>query len=654
VKRRQFLRSMAATLALGAAACETREPAPRLLVLGLDGMDPRILTRLVEAGRMPHLQALARRGGYAELATTAPPQSPVAWSTFITGMPPAGHGIFDFVHRDADSLSPFLSTARRDADGAMQLQRRGVPFWDLLIDGGVSTTIFKVPANFPPTTPAGLGGCGCTYRAFSGMGTPDLLGTYGTFTLFTDGPYTVPEHLDAGAQSLPPGGEVEIPGGRIVSVTTTDGWARVTAAGPEIGGAERRAEIEILADPRAGAVQVGVGRDRRLVLAPGEWSDWVELGFGRHPGSLSRVTGIARFYLAGLDPLRLYLSPVNIDPANPLMDVSSPPEAAADLARRAGLYYTQGMPADTKALEAEVFDYDQFLAQLNLTAAEREAQLRHELDRFDEGVLFFYVHSLDQLCHMMWRTTRPSHPGYRPEMARFAGVIDEHYQYLDSLVGLAVDAVGPEVDVLVMSDHGFASFERAFNLNTWLVEEGLLELRGATPADRPNLLAHDQVRWERTSAYGLGLNGVYLNLEGRERHGSVSAARAAGLLDRIEAGLLALRDPVRGAPVVSSVYRVDRAGTAAGAVAPDLLVGYARGYRTSGASAIGGLEPKVLADNLSPWSGDHCMAAAEVPGILVSSRPIELANPGLADIPVTILSHYGLQPLPEMTGRTVW
>ena len=652
MRRRQFLQGVAATLALGAAGCGHREPAPRLLVLGLDGMDPQILARLMNQGRMPHLQALAARGGLSELATTAPPQSPVAWSTFITGLPPAGHGIFDFVHRDLDSLSPFLSTSRRGEDGHMVLQRHGTPFWDVLVAHGICATIYKVPANFPPSTPAQLSGC--RYRAFAGMGTPDILGSYGTFTLYTDGPYAVPTYLDAAGDALPHGGQIDIPGGRIVSLVLKDGWARLSIAGPQIEGAVREGEAEIFVDAASRAVQVDLAGRHRIVLGPGEWSDWLQVDYGRRPGSLSRITGIARFYLASTSPLRLYLSPVNIDPNDPLMAVSSPPDEAARLADAMGPYYTQGMPGDTKALEAQVFDYGEFLTQLAHTVDEREAHLRYELSRFQEGVLFFYVHSLDQLCHMLWRATSPAHPGYRAEFAPYAGAIDDHYERLDRLVGAAVALVGTDCEVLVMSDHGFAPFERAVNLNTWLVEEGFLTLRNAVPADGPSLLAQGDVRWEETSAYALGLNGLYLNLEGRERHGAVAPERADSLLDRIEARLLALRDPMRGTRVVSKVYRIGRQATQFGDVAPDLVVGYARGYRCSGASAIGNLEPEVLADNLSPWSGDHCMAAEEVPGILVTSRPIALADPGLVDIPVTILAHYGLEPPPEMVGCPVW
>ena len=162
------------------------------------------------------MPALARRGGFAPLQTSAPPQSPVAWSSFITGLDPQDHGIFDFVHRDPASLTTFLSTVRRRKSGQLELQRRGRPFWEILAEGGIPTTIFKVPANFPTSQPAGSLGnlpffCPCDVRSFSGMGTPDMLGTYGTFTYYTEGPYTVPAHLEGGGSSLVAGGNWPFP-----------------------------------------------------------------------------------------------------------------------------------------------------------------------------------------------------------------------------------------------------------------------------------------------------------------------------------------------------------------------------------------------------------------------------------------------------------
>ena len=278
--------------------------------------------------------------------------------------------------------------------------------------------------------------------------------------------------------------------------------------------------------------------------------------------------------------------------------------------------------------------------------------MRRELGRLESGLLFFYVHSLDQVCHMLWRAADPAHPGYRTEFAPHAGAIDRHYEEMDELLGEAMAALAGGAGIVVLSDHGFAPYERSFNLNTWLMREGYLQVRqGTGEAEGASLLDHDSIDWQRTAAYGLGLNALYLNLRGREEQGAVAPADRESRLGEIEAGLLALRDPADGRAVIERVYRVD--GAEAGA--PDLLIGYARGYRASGGAALGRVEAEVLSDNLSPWSGDHCMAAHTVPGVLLSSMPLRPGGePHLRDLPVSILQYYGIGRPDGMTGRSIW
>ncbi len=653
----------------GADGCRSGAEAPRLLVLGIDGMDPRILSRLMGTGRMPHFQALAESGGFVPLATTMPPQSPVAWSTFITGLQPVDHGIFDFIHRDPATLIPYLSTSRKGAGGEMELQRRGRPFWDYLIEAGVPATIFRVPANFPPASPpqglaTGLFGCSC-YRAFAGMGTPDILGTYGTFTYYTEAPYTVPAHMDEGGRTLGSGGELRIPGGRIVSLNLDDGRAVLQILGPDSGEGSRQARFHLYVDREgpagsvpaaAGAVEI-VLAEQRAVLRPGEWSRWLRVDYGREDYRLTRLTGIVRFYLKAVVPkVQLYMTPVNLDPTNPAMPISVPEDEAASLQEAIGPYYTQGMPDDTKALEAEVLDYEEFLGQNRLALAERRGQLRHELERFTEGFLFFYIHSLDQVCHMLWRATDPSHPGYREEFAPHGDAIEREYEAMDDLLGEAVASIGGDGAIAVLSDHGFAPYERSFNLNSWLLSEGYLRVGEGVNPDGVTVLDKDAILWRQTVAYGLGLNALYLNLRGRENPGAVEPEDRDATLAEITRKLLAVADPLSRLPVVETVYRVDEPEGSAADASPDALIGYARGYRSSGAGALGKIEARMLQDNLWAWSGDHCMASHTVPGVLVSSLPLRPeVRPHLRDIPGSILEYYGIgRPGPMKGGTSIW
>ena len=639
-------------------ACRTVADAPRLLVLGIDGMDPQILSRLMAAGEMPNFKALAESGGFTPLATTMPPQSPVAWSTFITGLDPDGHGIFDFIHRDPGTLTPYLSTSRKGEDGSMQLLRRGRPFWDALVDRDIPATIFKVPANFPPAPNAGfmsgIFACSC-YRAFAGMGTPDILGTYGTFTYYTDGSYTVPLHMSGGGRELTPGGDLRIPGGRIVSLQPQNGFCSPSIHGPDVDGEPREASLDLYIDEESAAIEIVLG-EQRVVLKPGEWSRWMLVDYGREANRLTHLTGNVRFYLKAVTPhLKLYMTPVNLDPANPAMPISVPADEAARLQDELGTYYTQGMPDDTKALEAGVFDYDEFIRQDSLALEERRGHLHRELARFDSGFLFFYVHSLDQVSHMLWRATDPSHPGYREVFARHSQAIDRHYRSMDELLGKAMAAMLDDGEIVVLSDHGFASYERSFNINSWLQREGYLKVVEGVDPVGVSILNKRSIAWEQTSAYGLGLNALYLNMRGREDAGVVEVGERDEIVEEIRAKLLAEVDPRDGRRVIEKVYVVDTEMGSGAASPPDLLIGYARGYRSSGTAALGQIEAQVLQDNLSAWSGDHCMADHTVPGVLVSSMALDTeTTPHLRDIAGSILQHYGVDPPEAMENRSVW
>jgi len=202
--------------------------------------------------------------------------------------------------------------------------------------------------------------------------------------------------------------------------------------------------------------------------------------------------------------------------------------------------------------------------------------------------------------------------------------------------------------------HGFAPYYRQVHLNNWLLDEGFLCLYDAGKFEKASLQG-DQVDWLRTRAYAIGFNGVFLNLQGREAMGRVSLRNRDKVLGEIERKLLRWRDPATGKAVVSRVYRSDRVYSGPHVhAAPDLIIGYARGYRASNGTALGEFGSTVLEDNRDTWSADHMMAAEEVPGILLANRPVLKQNPGLVDLPVTILEIFGI-PRPEaMVGASLF
>lgn len=637
--------SMAAPAVLGGCG----EDAPsrftserKLVVLGVDGMDPNLLDRYMREGRMPNLKALAERGTYMRLGTVFPPQSPVAWSTFTTGMNPGGHGIYDFVHRDPHALGPYLSTSRTAPPETLklgslelpvplsaptiELLRAGRAFWQELEDHAVPATMVKVPANFPPADSK-------VNESMAGMGTPDLLGTPGTFQLFTDDPAFVGRKASGGiVHALDFGG-----GNR----------ARASLHGlpGEDGQAPLQIDVDIVRDPAQPVVLVRLGDDEHI-LQPGEWTEWIPVGFD--PGLLAgAVPGMVRLMLAEVRPhLRLYVSPVNIDPMEPAMPLSAPETYVTHLAEDVGRFYTQGMPENTKALAAGALTDDEFLAQSDLVFEESVVQLDRELDRFQGGVLFFYFSSIDLVSHSFWRTIEPD---ASPEDARHANVLPDLYARMDKVIGDVIARIGPDTDIIVMSDHGFAPYRYKVHLNTWLAQQGYLSL---LPPDqvKPGSLGH--IDWENTQAYALGLNQLFINLKGREQQGAVPPEDYDVLVDRLARQLQGFRNPENGAPVVTEAVRPEP-GTFPDRT-PDLLVGYSRGYRSSDESALGGVGDHTVERNHDKWSGDHCMHPSHVPGVLLTNRAVDARQASLYDLAPTVLAYFGV-PRPEsMTGTPLW
>lgn len=656
--RRQFLRLAglgAGACALGAAGLSGcarglrrgSTAARKALILGFDGMDPGLLRRFMSAGHLPNLARLARTGGFVPLRSSQPSQSPVAWSSFITGMDPGGHAIFDFIHRDPRSYGPSFAMSSTQAAGRalhlgdlvlplggaqVKLHRRGRAFWNVLAEAGVPATIHKIPANFPPEP--------SVQRTISDLGTPDLQGSYGRFALFTDAP----------AEELGVGG---LTGGSIFPVQVRDGVVEAALVGPpdslHAGHASVEAPFRVYLDAERDVARVDI-QGRKLLLQPGEWSEWVRVRFTLLRGVVA-VSGICRFFLQSARPLRLYASPVNIDPADPALPISTPVGYAAELERAIGPFYTQGMAEDTKALSQGIFSEDDFIAQAREVQAERVAALQFELERFEDGVLFAYFSGSDLGLHMFYRVLDPRSPLFTPELAaRYGDVPLRIYQALDEALGTAWAAAGDDALVMVMSDHGFSPYRRSFDVNRWLEDEGYLRIdAGEGPA-------LERADWARSRAYPMGFNGLYVNEAGREIEGSVSPGPTREkLLAELAAKLAEVRDPATGERILNGVYRTDEiyADRPPAEIAPDLILGYARGYRGSWESAIGEMADATFADNTDKWSGDHCMDAAVVPGVLLCNRPIAKADPGLEDLAPTILAHYGVTPPPEMRGMDV-
>ena len=624
---------LAAAVLLAAGCSRTHAAGKRVIVLGIDGMDPTFLA--THWDDLPNLQRLSREGSFHKLATSIPPQSPVAWSSFITGMDPGGHGIFDFIHRNPATRMPFSSMAETlEADrtiplgpyvipisgGGVRSLRTGKAFWQTLSERGVHTTVIRMPANFPPAE--------CHQgESLSGMGTPDMQGTFGTFTFFTDDP----------AEK-----RTQVPGGRIERISLDNGHAVLRVGGPANSlrkdHAPTSSDLKIDVDPTAPAARFEA-EGEQVVLREGEWSGWLRAEYPLIPG-VKNTSGIYRLYLQQVHPrLRLYVSPVNIDPAAPELPISAPAGFSRELAEDLGSFYTQGIPEESSAFRAGILNRAEFLTQSKKVLDDSLRMFHYELSKFEDGLFFYYFSSIDQNSHMLW--------------SRFESDLLPFYKGIDGVVGEAMRKAGNDTTLIVMSDHGFARFDRSVHLNTWLMREKFLALDDPSKTGDQELFAH--VDWSSTQAYALGLNGIYLNLAGREPNGIVSEEERKAVAERIADRLLKMTDSKTGERVVETVYFPETAYRGHNITfAPDLLVGFNRGYRSSWQTALGAVPAATIEDNDSSWIGDHCMASDAVPGVFLSNRKSRTDEPQLYDLTATVLGEFGVGPTQGMIGRSVF
>lgn len=603
------------------------ETSKKVIVLGVDGMDPGFVER--HWSDLPNLARVRNLGSFKRLGTSMPPQSPVAWSTFITGLEPAAHGIFDFVHRDPSTLLPFSSMGRTEEPrytlplGPYELPlsrsrvvslRKGTAFWQILAQHGIPVTVIRMPTNYPPLEDG---------DELSGMGTPDLRGTLGTFTFYTDDP----EELTR-----------SVPGGRIVKVTFDSTRVVLPIEGPpnSLRKDHRFSIVDLVVDvdPEQPLARVAIG-DQLAIVREREWSGWLAVDFPLIPHLVSSH-GMFRIFVRQLHPrFELYVSPINIDPVLPVLPISAPGSFSRAMADETGRYYTLGIPEDTSALREDVFTLAQFLTESRLVLEDEQMLLRYSLRHFERGLLFFYFSSVDENSHVLWGK-------HEPELL-------EIYRTIDGSIG-EVMRQEPTAELIVMSDHGFTTFDRAVNLNTWLYERGFLALNGS-PGNETSLA---DVDWSRTEAYALGLNGLYLNLAGREKHGIVHSGRQRDeLIETLRKQLLTFRDPANGRQVVEAVSATNP-NPANASVAPDLIVGYARGYRGSWQTGLGGIPPSIIEDNVDAWIADHCINPADVPGVLFTNRPARCVHPKLQDVTVSVLQLFGIKPDPAMRGQSIY
>lgn len=610
----------------------------KVIVIGLDGFEPKIVEPMLTAGELPNLAKLRAQGGYARVRTTYPAQTPVAWSTFATGTNPGGHGVYDFIKRDCKTYFPVLALNHYEQKNAflppqVKNGRRGRPFWEALCRAGISSSILRHPLTYPPDNIQG--------QMLGGVGVPDLRGGLGTYTLYTSAEGVKAEE------------------GESVVLVHPDAKNNIATfvIGPH--DARNRADLkfDIHLTPQPAAKKISVhsaGQPKELELREGQWSDWLHISF--KVGPLVLVRGMVRFYLIQLQPeLILFASPVNFDPAAPLFPISSPPGYAKQLAAAVGTFYTAGMAEEDAGLKNRRLSEEAFLAQCDLILREREKMMLYELERQRDGFFFLLIDTPDRLQHLFWRFREPNHPANRGDVTpQMAGVIEEHYRTLDMIVGRAMSFSHDQTLFIVLSDHGMNSFQRGLNVNTWLHDNGFLTLQNGV---EPGEVAGDFLRcvdWSRSQAFAVGLGGIYLNLQGREERGIVRPDEVARICSAIVAGLAHLPDPERGEVAVRSVFTRDELYRGAYASeSPDLLINFSPGYRASWGTPLGGIPQGWFVDNDKKWGGDHCIDPSMVPGVLFMNRAFRGENASLVDLAPTILGALRVPKAQAMEGKSL-
>ena len=606
--------------------------ARRVVVLGLDGVDPALLARFRGEGALPNFDALAREGGFAPLATSNPAQSPVAWATLGTGVNPGRHGVFDFLHRDPEEYRLFLSITRpkgRSLTGTPVFQSplAASPFWEQAAAAGVAAQVLRWPLTFP---------AGGKATVLAGLGTPDIQGGLGRYTLYT---------TDAALAKIERRGET------IVLGPAAGGRHATEIRGPRTS-AESFAKLPLAIAPRPGEVALECA-GASLALKEGAFSARVSFTFS--VGLFKKVKTTAQFFLVrAADPLVLYLSPLGIDPADPVFPISNPADHAQKLVAALGTFHTLGMTEDINALKDGVLPPEAFLASCEEAMAENEKLLDRALAAQDRGLVCAVFFTPDRIQHFFWAGLDAEHPFNKK--AASGGLLDrtrefralgarpirDCYVRLDRLAGRVRAALGPNDLLLIVSDHGFTTYRRDFHLNRFLVQEGAMAL-----SEEVGREGFASVRWDATSAYACGFSGIYINMEGREKHGPVKPGYAVPAAGELVKKLRALKDPATGlAPVRNAWLRHEIYKGPRAADSPDIVLGLEPGYEVSSATALGGCPRELFADNDRPWSGTHLCDPAAVPGILLASRRIAAAAPGALDLAPTVLAALGL-PVPE-------
>ncbi|HEY5983987.1 MAG TPA: alkaline phosphatase family protein [Anaerolineales bacterium] len=577
----------------------------RTIIVGFDSFDPGVFESLHEAGKMPNLSRFVEQGGYSPLEVCSPPQTEVSWTSIATGVDPGSHGVFDFVHRDPQTYIPYVSLlpTKQTVVGEQFLPPYTTKtLFHEAAEMGYPATALWWPALFParPELPV---------ATIPGLGTPDIRGQLGVGTFVT-------------TEARP------MKKTKLIALRSSGkGRFEADLEGPNVKAKEgmRPALLPLvleLMDAKSAALTIG---DQKLTLQLGMWSPVFELKF--KAGFAFTVHAVTQVILTEINErVSLYFVPLQIHPLHALWHYATPPGMVKDAWKVSGGYLTLGWPQDTNALEDGCISDEQFISLCDSIFSSRKRIFYHQLDGFKEGVLAGIFDCLDRVQHMFTRSN--------------SNVVHDWYMRLDAFVGELQQHIAKlgleDHRLLILSDHGFKTFEHKVHLNHWLTGNGYMALKSHSQA--PEL---KDVNWAETRAYALGLNSMYLNVANREGQGIVTPEQIEPLLDELKTRLLNWKTD-DGKQIFSRVLLKHEAFTGPYArFGPDLVMGYAPGFRASSETGLGKSAATSLEPNRDHWGADHCIDSEKVPGVLFANRDIK-NMPGLSfrDIPFLALGKH--------------
>ncbi|MBL7197685.1 MAG: alkaline phosphatase family protein [Candidatus Omnitrophica bacterium] len=566
----------------------------KVLVIGIDAFNQRVIDGLAE--KLPNFKGLET---YTKLETTIPPETPVAWSAASTGTNPGKYGIFDFVNRDPKTYLPKLNLAK-EKGGMIKTQytsaMKGIPFWRILSQNNIQSTVIRFPVTFPPEKVNG--------RMLSGLGTIDIKGMLNSYSFYTD------EDCKLDSE------------GKIIKIDLYANTADTYISGAVIRKSHKieylKADMKITIEDKQTIIDV---YGKKYAVKTKGWSDMVRVRFRI---GFKNIYGICNAYLISTKPFRMYLSSVQIDPENQVVDITYPKDYGKELVKQIGMFHTLGIPEDTKAVTENKIDKSVFLEQVRHIEEERYKMFWYEFKRFKKGAFVFVFDSGDRLNHIFWKENEISKE------------IEDYYIEKDNFIGEVISKLDDNTALIVLSDHGFSNFKREVNINSWLVEEGYMKVN----KNEGSLFKF--VDWGNTKAYSLGFTSLYINKKGREGKGIVEDE---SLIDEIIIKLGKLKD--NNKDVFTNIYKSKEIYNGRYIdTAPDIIIGFSDGYRMSWSNAVGGLDKEIIFDNTTKWKGDHLIDRTHVPGILFTNFKINTKNPDIIDVAPTILKLFNV-PIPK-------